>query len=58
MKGSFSCGDPPLTTRHLERAVAQVQPTTLEWLQTARNHAEFANQGGRYDSPGVTRGFS
>jgi transitional endoplasmic reticulum ATPase len=42
-------GDPPLTTRHLERAVAQVQPTTLEWLQTARNYVEFANAGGRYD---------
>jgi hypothetical protein len=23
--------------------------TTTDWLRTARNYAEFANQGGRYD---------
>ena len=45
--------DPPLTTQHLERAVAQVQPTTLEWLQTVKNYVEFANQGGRYDDVAV-----
>ena len=25
------------------------RPTTLDWLRTARNYVEFANQGGRYD---------
>ena len=42
-------GEPPLTTAHLERALAGFQPSTLEWLQTARNYVEFANHGGRYD---------
>jgi transitional endoplasmic reticulum ATPase len=44
-----SGGDPPLTTGHLERALDGMQPSTLEWLQTAKNYVEFANQGGRYD---------
>jgi SpoVK/Ycf46/Vps4 family AAA+-type ATPase len=42
-------GDPPLTTGHLERALDGMQPSTVEWLQTAKNYVEFANQGGRYD---------
>ena len=42
-------GDPPLTSGHLERALVAMQPSTLEWLQTAKNYVEFANQGGRYD---------
>lgn len=25
------------------------RPSTLEWLATARNYVDFANQGGRYD---------
>jgi transitional endoplasmic reticulum ATPase len=41
--------EPPLTDSHLERALVGLQPSTLEWLQTARNYVEFANQGGRYD---------
>jgi SpoVK/Ycf46/Vps4 family AAA+-type ATPase len=44
-----SGGDPPLTQRHLEAALAGLQPSTLEWLATARNYVEFANEGGRYD---------
>ncbi len=39
----------PLTTEDLERAVDGMRPTTLEWIATARNYVEFANQGGRYD---------
>lgn len=39
----------PLSAVHLERALAQLRPTTLEWLTTARNHARYANQGGQYD---------
>jgi len=34
---------------HLERAVAAARPTTVDWLRTARNYVEFANDGGRYD---------
>ena len=44
-----SGGDVPITQAHLEHALADVRPTTLEWLRTARNYVEFANQGGRYD---------
>jgi transitional endoplasmic reticulum ATPase len=40
---------PPLRSTHLERALAAVRPSTLAWLQTARNYVEFSNQGGRYD---------
>jgi transitional endoplasmic reticulum ATPase len=39
----------PVTAAHLERALADVRPSTLDWLQTARNYVEFANHGGRYD---------
>jgi AAA+ superfamily predicted ATPase len=42
-------GDPPLTTQHVEAALKGMRPSTLEWLATARNYVEFANQGGRYD---------
>ena len=38
-----------LTTADLEAALAGMRPTTLEWIATARNYVEFANQGGRYD---------
>ena len=41
--------DRPLEQKHFERALAGMRPTTLEWLGTARNYVDFANQGGRYD---------
>ena len=41
--------EPPVTTAHLRTAIERVRPTTLDWLSSARNYAEFANQGGRYD---------
>jgi transitional endoplasmic reticulum ATPase len=44
-----SGGDPPLTQRHLDAALVDFRPSTLEWLATARNYVDFANQGGRYD---------
>jgi AAA+ superfamily predicted ATPase len=44
-----SGGEPPLRMDHLERALADMRPTTLEWLATARNYVEFANQSGRYE---------
>jgi ATP-dependent 26S proteasome regulatory subunit len=39
----------PLSTADLEQALAGMRPSTLEWIATARNYVEFANQGGRYD---------
>ena len=42
-------GDVPIAQPHLERALAELHPTTVDWLRTARNYVEFANQGGRYD---------
>jgi transitional endoplasmic reticulum ATPase len=38
-----------LTTEDLERALGGMRPSTLDWIATARNYVEFANQGGRYD---------
>jgi transitional endoplasmic reticulum ATPase len=39
----------PLAASDLERARAGMRASTLEWIATARNYVEFANQGGRYD---------
>ena len=39
----------PLATADLETALKGMRPSTLEWLSTARNYVDFANQGGRYD---------
>lgn len=39
----------PVARRHLEAALKEVKPTTLEWLSTARNYAKYANEGGAYD---------
>ncbi len=39
----------PIGARHLKAAKAEVKPTTLEWLTTARNYARYANEGGQYD---------
>ncbi|WP_434582098.1 AAA family ATPase [Carbonactinospora thermoautotrophica] len=41
-------GEPPLTMRHLENAVRQVRPTTLDWLYRAEAYVEFANAAERY----------
>ena len=41
--------DVPIGQAHLDRALAELRPTTVDWLRTARNYVEFANQGGRYD---------
>ena len=40
----------PLRREHLQKAIAELRPTTLEWLTTARNHARYANEGGQYDA--------
>jgi transitional endoplasmic reticulum ATPase len=39
----------PIVMGHLREALAEVRPTTSEWLSTARNHARYANEGGQYD---------
>jgi AAA+ superfamily predicted ATPase len=39
----------PLRADHFEAPLADMRPSTLEWLANARNHVEFANQSGRYD---------
>ena len=41
-------GDERLEMRHLLSAIEEVQPTTAEWLATARNYAKYANEGGAY----------
>jgi transitional endoplasmic reticulum ATPase len=39
----------PILQQHLEEALQDAKPTTLEWLTTARNYARYANEGGQYD---------
>jgi hypothetical protein len=41
--------EPPLSMGHLEAALPELHPTTAEWLASARNYVDFANQTGRYD---------
>ena len=41
--------EPPLTIKHVEAALRELRPSTLEWLRRARNYVEFANQDGRYE---------
>ena len=44
-----SGGEPPLRMDHLREALEGMRPTTLDWLASAGNYVEFANQAGRYD---------
>jgi ATP-dependent 26S proteasome regulatory subunit len=39
----------PIAQTHLLGALAEIKPTTVEWLTTARNYARYANEGGQYD---------
>ncbi len=39
----------PIDHGHLIAALAEIRPTTNEWLTTARNYARYANEGGQYD---------
>jgi hypothetical protein len=41
--------EPPLAMLHFERVAERVRPSTLDWLASARNYVEFANQAGQYD---------
>ncbi len=48
---AMSTGVPkPLTTKDLIKATKKHRPTTVDWFQTAKNYAMFANQSGLYDS--------
>ncbi len=40
--------EPPLSTERVLAAAGQVRPTTIDWLQRARNYVEFANESGRW----------
>ena len=42
-------GEVPINHAHLVSALAEIKPTTSEWLTTARNYARYANEGGQYD---------
>jgi SpoVK/Ycf46/Vps4 family AAA+-type ATPase len=39
----------PLRAADVEAAMRGLRPTTHEWLASARNYVDFANEGGRYD---------
>ncbi|MEO1536146.1 MAG: ATP-binding protein [Pseudomonadota bacterium] len=39
----------PISQAMLELAAKNVRASTTEWLTTARNHATYANESGRYD---------
>ncbi len=39
----------PINQHHMVSALAEIKPTTSEWLTTARNYARYANEGGQYD---------
>ena len=41
--------EPPLSTKHIDQALRELEPSTTEWLRRAKNYVEFANQEGRYD---------
>jgi transitional endoplasmic reticulum ATPase len=38
-----------LTQRQLMETAKKMRPSTVEWLETARNYASFANRSGLYD---------
>lgn len=39
----------PILDRDLQKALCNVRPSTLEWLESAKNYVEFANTSGQYD---------
>ncbi|MFO1352058.1 MAG: ATP-binding protein [Gammaproteobacteria bacterium] len=42
-------GARPIGQSDFKRALKEVKPSTRAWLETARNYAMFANEGGVYD---------
>jgi SpoVK/Ycf46/Vps4 family AAA+-type ATPase len=50
MEESFTTGKPrPISQGDFKRAMKDVRPSTRTWFETARNFAQFANEGGVYD---------
>jgi len=50
IEASLNTGDEvPISMAHLNAALKEVKPTTLEWLTTARNYARYSNEAGHYD---------
>ncbi len=50
LEASVAIGEPkPIAQLDLERALQEVKPSTRSWMQTAKNYAQFANEGGIYD---------
>jgi SpoVK/Ycf46/Vps4 family AAA+-type ATPase len=39
----------PISAAHFKRAMKDVRPSIRPWLESAKNHALFANDGGVYD---------
>ncbi|MFW2372486.1 MAG: AAA family ATPase [Gammaproteobacteria bacterium] len=39
----------PINMDDIKKAVADIQPSTRPWFETAKNYAMFANEGGVYD---------
>jgi SpoVK/Ycf46/Vps4 family AAA+-type ATPase len=39
----------PITMADFQKALQEVRPSTRAWFETARNFAQFANEGGTYD---------
>lgn len=39
----------PVARRHLEAALAEARPSTVEWFETARRYAKYADEAGTYD---------
>jgi SpoVK/Ycf46/Vps4 family AAA+-type ATPase len=50
LEDSIESGTPrPIMMADLERALGEIRPSTVPWLKTARNYAQFAAEGGAYD---------
>ncbi|MFJ8103750.1 AAA family ATPase [Lysinibacillus sp. NPDC096212] len=39
----------PITTNDLLHVLEEIQPSTLDWLRTAKNYVKYANQSGLYN---------
>ena len=50
IEASLDAGEEvPIGAAQLREALAEVRPTTVEWLTTARNYARYADEGGFYE---------
>ena len=50
LEASLESGTPrPIGQADLERALKEVRSSIRPWFETARNYAQFANEGGAYD---------